>query len=113
MERSGTTGASPTQDVNPTGQQAPADQAQPAAQPDKQSGGSPDSQPGGGRWRRRGDQAESTPPWRVEGMPDKKQDQAGGRPNWRRFWLILLALLLLNWILAGLLTGAAARTTCS
>jgi hypothetical protein len=25
----------------------------------------------------------------VEGMPKDDQDQAGGRPNWKRFWLIL------------------------
>jgi|SRR5271165_2452214 len=40
-------------------------------------------------------------------MPEDKQDQAGGRPNWPRFWLILLGLLVLNWILGSLLMGAA------
>ncbi|HYX62292.1 MAG TPA: ATP-dependent zinc metalloprotease FtsH [Streptosporangiaceae bacterium] len=39
-------------------------------------------------------------------MPEDKQDQAGGRPNWSRFWLILLGLLVLNWILGSLLMGA-------
>jgi hypothetical protein len=39
-------------------------------------------------------------------MPQDDQDQAGGRPNWSRFWLILLGLLLLNWILGSLLVSA-------
>src|SRR5438045_3973585 len=46
--------------------------------------------------------------WR--GMPEDKQDEAGGRPNWSRFWLILLGLLVLNWILGSLLTGAVRPT---
>jgi hypothetical protein len=32
-------------------------------------------------------------------MPQDDKDQAGRRPNWSRFWLILLGLLLVNWIL--------------
>jgi cell division protease FtsH len=40
-------------------------------------------------------------------MPKDEQDQAGGRPNWKRFWLILGGLLILNWILGSLLMGAA------
>ena len=43
-------------------------------------------------------------------MPEDKQDEAGGRPNWSRFWLILLGLLVLNWILGSLLTGAVRPT---
>ena len=39
-------------------------------------------------------------------MPEDGKDQQGGRPNWSRFWLILLGLLLLNWILGSLLVGA-------
>jgi cell division protease FtsH len=39
-------------------------------------------------------------------MPEDEQDQAGGRPNWKRFWLILGGLLILNWILGSLLMGA-------
>jgi hypothetical protein len=39
-------------------------------------------------------------------MPQDGQDQASGRPNWSRFWLILLDLLILNWILGSLLVGA-------
>jgi cell division protease FtsH len=44
-------------------------------------------------------------------VPDSEKGRGGGRPNLARFWLIVLGLLLLNWILAGLLGGAASRTT--
>jgi hypothetical protein len=40
-------------------------------------------------------------------MPDDNQDQAAGRPNWPRFWLILLVLLVLNWLLTSALLSAA------
>jgi hypothetical protein len=43
-------------------------------------------------------------------MPQDDQDQGGGRPNWSRFCLILLGLLLLNWILGSLLVGAVRPT---
>jgi cell division protease FtsH len=112
MERSGTAGVPPTQDANPAGQPAPADGTRPAAQPDNQGGGSPDPHAGGARGRSPRDRPASPPPWRVEGLPDKKQDQAGGRPNWTRFTWIMLALLLLNWLLASWLVSAA-RTTVS
>jgi cell division protease FtsH len=38
-------------------------------------------------------------------MPQDDQGQAGGHPNWSRFWLILGGLLILNWILGSLLVG--------
>jgi cell division protease FtsH len=119
IERSGTGRAPSTQDAPPTegavsaGGRAPADGAPPAAQPDDQSGGSPGSQADGTRGRSRRDQATSKPPWRVEGMPDREQGRAGGRPNWTRFVWIMLGLLVLNWLLALWLVGAAARTTVS
>jgi len=115
MERSGTAGAPPTQDENPAGQPAPVGGARPATQPESQSGGSADSQDSqadGTRGRSRRDQATSTPPWRVEGMPDDKQGRGAGRPNWTRFLWIMLALLILNWLLASALVSAA-RTTVS
>ena len=43
-------------------------------------------------------------------MPQDDQDQGGGRPNWSRFCLILLGLLLMNWILGSLLVGAVRPT---
>jgi cell division protease FtsH len=119
MERSGT-GAAPstqgaplTQGAVPAGQRAPGDGAPPADQPDRQGDGAPGSQADGTRGTSRRDQGTSTPPWRVEGLPDRKQDQAGGRPNWRRFTWIMLGLLVLNWLLASWLVSAAARTTVS
>jgi cell division protease FtsH len=114
MEPSGTAGASPKQDAVPAGQRSPADGAAPPAQPDKQSGGSPDSQGDAVRKRSRSDQDTSPPPWRVDGMPDKQKDQAGGGPHWTRFLWILLGLLVLNWLLTSAIAGAvAAGTTVS
>jgi hypothetical protein len=52
----------------------------------------------------------------VEGVPDQDQqgqDRGGGRVNWTRFLWIMLALLLLNWLLASMLVSAAARPTVS
>jgi cell division protease FtsH len=46
-------------------------------------------------------------------MPDREQGRAGGRPDWRRFLWIMLALLFLNWLLASWLASAAAHTTVS
>jgi cell division protease FtsH len=111
MERGATAGAPPTQDASPEGPPAPVGGARPAAQPGSQSGGSADSQANGTRRPSRRDQATSTPPWRVEGMPDDKQGRTAGRPNWKRLLWIMLALLILNWFLAAVLVGAAARTT--
>jgi len=113
MERSGTAGAPPSQETDPAGQPARADGARPAGQPDNQSGGSPGSEADGRRGRSRRDQPTPAPPWRVEGLPDDKQGRAAGRPNWTRFLWIMLAVLILNWLLALWLVGAAARTTVS
>ena len=101
MEHSGTTGTPPRESAIPAAEQTTADQ------PERASGGAADSRPGGARrsWRR--SQEASPPPWRVEGMPDNEQDQAGGRPNWTRFWLVLLVLLVLNWLLTSALLSAA------
>jgi len=99
MEHAGTTEAPPREDATQAAQPTSADGTRQAAPPQRPSGGSPGTQPGGRRrpWRR--DQETSPPPWRVEGMPQDDKDQAGRRPNWSRFWLILLGLLLVNWIL--------------
>jgi cell division protease FtsH len=110
MEPSGTSGASSTREINPAGQQTSAEQAQSAAPPESQSGGSPDSQADRTRRRSPQDQDTSPPPWRVEGMPDRKQDQGSRRTNWTRFLWIMLALLILNWILASALVSAARPT---
>ena len=49
----------------------------------------------GGAGRRR--QPESArPPWRVEGLKPKDQDQTSGRSGWSRFGLIMLGLLIAN-----------------
>jgi cell division protease FtsH len=116
MESSGTAGASPMQEINPAGQQTLADQAQPATQPESQGGGSADSQgSSSGRVSKstRGDQ-DTSPPWRVEGMPDKRHGKAGGGPHWSRLMWLLIGLLLLNWLLVSALASAvAAGTTVS
>ena len=70
--------------------------AVPAGQQERQDGGSPDSKPRGAPWRRRRGQEQPAPPWRVEGMPDDKQEQQDDHRNWPRFWLILLGLLIIN-----------------
>ena len=60
-------------------------------------------------------QEDRPPPWRVEGA--KGQDEANGRgastprPSWRRFWWLLIVLLVVNWIISSVLLGPAARTT--
>ncbi len=107
MEHSGTAGAPPRESAIPAGEQTTADP------PEKASGGYPDSRSGGRRRPRRAGRETSLPPWRVEGMPEDKQDQPGGRPNWSRFWLVLGTLLLLNWILGALFSSVAAGTTVS
>jgi cell division protease FtsH len=106
VDHNGTTADPPRETTIPAGEQTAANQ------PDRASGGSADSGPGGARRsRRRSQEASSPPPWRVEGMPEDKQDGAGGgRPNWTRFWLILLGLLLLNWLLASALVNATRPT---
>jgi len=50
-------------------------------------------------------------PWRVEGTPG--QTPPGRRPNWSRLWWLLLALLVVNWIVASLMLGPEARTKVS
>ena len=50
-------------------------------------------------------------PWRVEGTPG--QTPPGRRPNWSRLWWLLLALLVVNWIVASLMLGPAPRTKVS
>ncbi len=116
VERSDAAGAPPAQEAVPAGRRASADGAPPAARPEKprpegQSGGSQDSEPGGASSRR--DESTSTPPWRVEGMPGSKRGRGAGRPDWRQFLWIMLALLILNWLLASWLVSAAARLTVS
>ena len=88
MEQGRTTEAPPREDATQAPEPSSGDARQ-AAPPERPSGGSPGSQPGGRRGLSRRNQETSPPPWRVEGMPQDDQDQAGGRPNWRRFWLIL------------------------
>src|SRR5215469_16615017 len=98
MEQSGMTRAPERED------------AVPAGQPERQDGGSPDAQRRGAPWRRRRGQEQPAQPWRVEGMPDDKQDRQDDQRNWPRFWLILLALLIINWILTSALLGATRPT---
>jgi cell division protease FtsH len=105
MSRSDTPGATPAQDTMPAGQQAPSESTRLPADPEQQ-GGSPGDSQTGGRKRRHRDQASSPPPWRVEGAPDQETDRANRRRGWSRFLWILLGLLILNWILAAILTAA-------
>jgi cell division protease FtsH len=59
------------------------------------------------------------PPWRVEGGQDGPGGQGGpagettpsSRSSWRRFWWLLLVLLVLNWIISSVLLGPQPRTT--
>ena len=93
MEHSGTTGAGPARQTrSQAAQQAPADGAGPAGPAGEGRATAHPRTPGpaGARWRARRDQETPPPPWRVEGMPQDDQGQAGGRPSWSRFWLILL-----------------------
>jgi cell division protease FtsH len=86
----------------------------PATEPERQDGGSGDSPSGQVSKSSRDDQDTSSPPWRVEGMPENKPgDQSGNRPHWSRLLWILAGLLILNWILASSLASAAAGTTVS
>jgi cell division protease FtsH len=111
MESSGTTQARPREDATQAARQAPADGVRPATSPERPDGGPPGSRPAGrhGLWRR-DRETPAPPPWRVEGMPPSDKAPAGGRPNWSRFWLVLLGLLILNWILGSLLTGVVRPT---
>ena len=110
MEHSDTTEAPPREAATVAARQASADGARQAAPAERSSDGSPGSQPDGRRWPSRRNQETSSPPWRVEGMPQDDQGQEGGRPNWKRFWLILGGLLILNWILGSLLVSTVRPT---
>ncbi len=112
MERTTTADASPREGAIPADQRTSVDQAPPDARAETGDSGPSGSQPARARWRQHGDQV-SPPAWRVEGVPGKEQDKGGGRTNWSRFWLVLAALLLVNWALSALLLGPATRTTVS
>jgi cell division protease FtsH len=109
MEHSGTR-APDAEGSAPEGQKSPAAYAPPAGKPETQDGSSTDSARGGAPWRRGRGQQQPAQPWRVEGMPDGKREQQDDRRNWRRFWLILLGLLIINWILSSALLGATRPT---
>lgn len=119
MERTTTADASPGEGPSAADQQTFAGPA-PSAEARVETDGSspPSSAPARARWRRP-DRVTAQPPWRVEGVPDKGQKNKGqkndgaGRTNWSRFWLVLAALLLVNWALSSMLAGAAAPTTVS
>jgi cell division protease FtsH len=109
MEHGGTARAPEREDTAPAGQQAAA-AAPSAGQPEKQGGSSPDAQPGRTSSRRRDGQEQSRPPWRVEGVPDDKRNQPDDSRKWWRFWMIMLALLIINWIISSALLSAARPT---
>src|SRR5215468_6566521 len=102
MELSSQAEASRTNGTTPAGPPAAAG----PASPERSSGPSAGGEPSGPRWRRRGSEKKSRPPWRVEGLPGKEHDQRDGRPGWPRFWWILLALLIVNWTLTSVLMSA-------
>jgi len=55
-----------------------------------------------------------SPPWRVEGMPERPAGPSRQQPpSWSRFWWLLLGLLAINWIVSALLLGPAPRTAVS
>ena len=112
MERTTMADASPREGAIRADQRTSTDQAPPEARSETAGSSPSGSQPARAGWRRRADQV-TPPPWRVEGVPDKEQDKGGGRTNWSRFWLVLAALLLVNWALSSVLFGAAARTAVS
>jgi cell division protease FtsH len=60
---------------------------------------SPDRQ----RWRR---ERPTPPPWRVEGSPRGPRR----RPNWSRLWWLILAVLIVNWVVASVMLGPPSRT---
>jgi cell division protease FtsH len=50
----------------------------------------------------------------VEGLPERPGGPSPPRrPNWSRFWWVLLALLAINWIVSALLLGPAPRSAVS
>jgi cell division protease FtsH len=53
------------------------------------------------------------PPWRVEGVPDGGGEPPRPRPNWRRFWWLLIVLLVINWVVTSLLLNPQPRTKVS
>ncbi len=64
------------------------------------------------RWHRR--QTSSTPPpWRVEGLKPNDQDRSGKPQNWSRFLWLILGLLIVNWLLSSMFTGATSPVTIS
>jgi cell division protease FtsH len=103
MERSNQAEASRADGTTPAGQPAAAG----PAPPERSSGPSAGGEHGGSRWRRRGSEKASPPPWRVEGLSGKEHDERGSRPGWPRFWWVLLGLLIVNWILTSVLMSAA------
>ncbi len=85
--------------------------------PQTPDGAAPASPPRRARWHLLRREQPPDPPWRVEGMTDPgeqdKQDKQDHRRGWSRFWAIVVALLVLNWILGALLSSAAAGATVS
>ena len=80
------------------------------ADPTPAEDASTDSARAGGSSRRR-EHESAPPPWRVEGLKPKDQDQTGGRSGWSRFWLLMLGLLIVNWVLSSLILAAATSQT--
>jgi cell division protease FtsH len=84
-----------------------------AERPDERAGQQPAR---GGWWRRqpRDRSVSQPPPWRVEGVAgDRRQPDRPQGSGWARFWWLLLALLLVNWVISSLLMGPAAREKVS
>jgi cell division protease FtsH len=55
-----------------------------------------------------------SPPWRVEGLPERPgEPPRQQRPNWSRFWWLMLGLLAINWIVSALLLGPEPRPAVS
>jgi cell division protease FtsH len=82
-------------------------------QPDTPSRSAPDrpAPPRGSLRGRFRPESPSPPPWRVEGA--RSQKSSGRRPNWSRFWWLLLALLVVDWIVSSVMLGPAPRTKVS
>ena len=83
----------------------------------EQPPGSEEGRPGGFLRRLRGRSRQEpgrSDPWRVEGMPGNPASGTPGRqPRRGAFWMLLIAVLLVNWVLAAVFMGPPDRTDVS
>jgi cell division protease FtsH len=83
---------------------------------DQQPSGTDDRRTGGflARLRGRSRQDANRPnPWRVEGMAPDSSGASDQRPRRGGFWMLLIAALLVNWIIASIVMGPPERSDVS